>query len=122
MEAFFLRQTLAGYPVEAVVLESEYLQAAESPQAEPAPLRRPVAVAAEGQPQELRGVGILRPLSGGLLKLHRALSKNTTAAVADILAVSAALRFGLPFVPYPNQLDGPGTPLSASLLISNEIL
>jgi hypothetical protein len=42
-------------------------------------------------------------------------SKNTTAAAAGKLTVL------LSRLPYANHL-GPGTPLSASLLISNEIL
>ncbi len=46
---------------------------------------------------------------------HQKRSRNTTAAAAGKLAVL------LPLLPYANY-RGPGTPLSASLLISNEIL
>ena len=119
---FFLPQTPVECPAEAAALESEYPRAAESPQAGQAPLPRPAAVGAEALQPELRAVGTPRLLSGELLKLRRAPSKNTSAAVADKLAVWAVPAFSLACLPYPNHCGGPGTPLSDSLFISNEIL
>jgi len=80
--AFFLRQT----PVESLAgeeaLEWEYLQAAESPQAAPAPLP-PLAAAEAASPlEELRGAETPQRQSGGLLTQLQVPSRNTTAAVA----------------------------------------
>ena len=119
---FFLPQTPVESPAEEEARELEYLRAVESPQEGPGRLRLPVVVAAEGPPRALHAVEKPQLLPGGSLKLHPAPSRNTNAAVAGILAVAVALAFGFRFVPYLNQLGGPGTPLSASLLISNEIL
>ena len=119
---FFLPQIPVEHPEEEAVLESEYLQAAESTQAGPAPLRRPAAVEAEDQRQALRAAAKQQPPSGGLLKQYQALSKNTIAVAAGKLAVSVALAFVSPVLAYSDQLGGPGTPFNASLLISNEIL
>jgi hypothetical protein len=119
---FFLPQIPVESPEEEEALEPEYLRAAESPQAEPEPLRRPVVAAAEVLPPELRAAGTRRPLSSGWPKQHRAPSKNTNAAVAGKLAVWVVLTFVSWFLPYPNYDGGPGTPLSDSLFISNEIL
>jgi hypothetical protein len=119
---FFLLQTPVERPEEEEALQAGYPLVAESTQAAPAPLPLPAGAEAEAPRLELRAVEKPQLLPSGSLKLHRAPSRNTTAAVADILAVSVALRFGLPFVPYPGYCGDPGTPLSASLLISNEIL
>jgi len=121
--AFFLRQTRVGRPEEEEALESEYLQAAESTQAERARRRRRSGAAVEVPPPALRAVEKPQPLPNELLKLHRPPSKNTNAAVAGKLAVLVARAFFLsPSLPYASYDGGPGTPLSASLLISNEIL
>jgi len=120
--AFFLQQTPVERPAEAAARESEYLRVEELLQAEQARLPRPVAVEAEGPRPALRAAEKLQPQSDGSLKQHRALSRNTIAAAAGKLAVSVALAFVSPFLAYSDQLGGPGTPLSASLLISNEIL
>jgi hypothetical protein len=119
---FFLRQTPVERPAEAAAQESEYLRVEELLQAGQARLPRPVAVEAEGPRPALRAAAKLQPQSDGSLKQHRPLSRNTIAAAADKLAVSVALAFVSPFLAYSDQLGGPGTPLSASLLISNEIL
>jgi hypothetical protein len=119
---FSLLRTRVEHPEAEEALESEYLPAAESPQAEPARRRQPWVVEVEGPLQVLRAVETLRLLSGGLLKLRRRQSKNTNAAVAGKLAVSVALVFLLPPLAYASYGGGPGTPLRASLLISNEIL
>jgi len=113
--AFFLLQTRVQRQEEVVVLQAGRLLVAEWTQAEPARRRQPSAVEVEGPLEVLRAVEIPRPLSGGLPELLRAPSKNTNAAVAGKLAVSV-------FLPYANYDGGPGTPFSASLLISNEIL
>jgi hypothetical protein len=103
-------------------LEWGYPQAAESPLAEQGPLPLPAAVEAEGPQPQLRAAEKPQPLSGGLLKQRQQPSRNTIAVAAGKLAASVALAFVSPFLPYSDQLGGPGTPLSASLLISNEIL
>jgi hypothetical protein len=119
---FFLPQTPVECPGEEAAQESEYLRAAELPQAGQAPLPLPEAVEAEAPPPALRAVEKPQPLSGGSLTQHQAPSRNTIAAVAGKLAVWVAPAFVSPFLPYPDQLGGPGTPFSDSLLISNEIL
>ena len=119
---FFLPQTPVGRQAEEEVLQAGYLLVAESTQAAPAPLPLLAGVEAEGPRLALRAVGKLQLLPNGLLKLHRERSRNTIAAAADKLAASVSLAFVSPFLPYSDQLGGPGTPLSASLLISNEIL
>ena len=119
---FFLRQTPVERPAEEEVQELEYLRAAESPQAEPASLRRPSGVEAEDPRPALHAAEKLQSQSGGSLKQHQAPSRNTIAAEADKLAVSVALALVLPLLAYSNQPCGPGTPFNASLLISNEIL
>jgi hypothetical protein len=97
---FFLLQTRVERPEEEEALEWEYLQAAESPQAEPGRRRRPSGVGVEAPPPALHAVETLRLLSRGVLKLLRVRSKNTNAAVAGKLAVSVALAFVSPFLPY----------------------
>ena len=119
---FFLPQTPVERPAEAAARESEYLRVEELLQAEQARLPQPAVAAAEGPRPALRVAAKLQPPSGGSLKQHRAPSRNTIEAAADKLAVSVALAFVSPFLAYSDQLGGPGTPLSASLLISNEIL
>ena len=115
MAAFFLPRTRVERLEAAGAPESEYLQAAESTQAERG-LRRPQSgVAVEVRLPGLRAVEKPQPLPNESLKLHRAPSKNTNGAVAGKLEVLA-------FLPYASYDGGPGTPLSASLLISNEIL
>ena len=115
MAVFVLLQTPVEHPEEEEAPESEYLRAAESTQAVQGRRRRPLGVGVEVLPQALRAVGKPQPLPNELLKLHQVPSKNTNAAVAGKLAV-------LEFLPYASYDGGPGTPLSASLLISNEIL
>ena len=122
MAVFFLPQTPAERPGEEAALQAGHLLVAESTRAAPGRLRLLVVVEAEGPQLELRVVEKPQPLPSESLKQHQAPSKNTIAEVAGKLAVSVALPFVSPFLPYPNQLGGPGTPLSASLLISNEIL
>lgn len=112
---FFLPQTRVEHPEAAAALESEYLQAAESTQAEPERRRLRSGVEVEVPLQVLRAFERPQPLPGGWLRLHRPPSKNTNAAVAGKLEVLA-------FLPYASYDGGPGTPFSASLLISNEIL
>ena len=112
---FFLPQTRVEHPEEEEALESEYLQAAESTQEEPKRRRLRSGVGVEVLLEALRAVEKPQPLPNDLPKPHRPLSKNTNAAVAGKLEVWA-------FLPYASYDGGPGTPLSASLLISNEIL
>jgi hypothetical protein len=119
---FFLRQTPVEHPAEEEVQELEYLRAAESPQAGPASLRRPSALEAEDPRPALHAAEKPQPQSGVLLEQHQAPSRNTIAAEADKLAVWVAPPFVSLFLPYVDQLGGPGTPFNASLLISNEIL
>ena len=118
---FFLPQTLVECPAEAAALESEYLRAAELPQAGLAPLLQPAAVAAVALQPELRAVETPRPLSDGSLKQHPTQSRNTTAAVAGKSTFWSVFALLLLFLPYQNH-RAPGTPLSDSLLISKEIL
>jgi len=81
---FFLQQILVESPAEAEAREWECLQAAESLQAEPAPLP-PLAVAeAVNPPQELRAAEIPQQLSRGLLMQRQVPSRNTMLAVAGI--------------------------------------
>jgi hypothetical protein len=122
VEVFFLRQTPAERQVEEEVRELEYLRAAESPPAEPVSLRRPSAVEAEDPRPALHAAEKPQSQSGVLLEQHQVPSRNTIAAEADKLAVLVALTLVSPFLAYSDQLDGPGTPFNASLLISNEIL
>jgi hypothetical protein len=120
---FFLPQTRVGCPAEAAARESEYPRAAELPQAGQAPLPQPAAVAAVALQPELRAVETPRPLSDGSPKPHPTQSRNTTAAVAGKSTFWPVLALLLLFLPYPSYGGGaPGTPLSDSLLISNEIL
>jgi len=80
---FFLRQTPVEPPAEEAALESECLRAAESPQAELAPLPPPAAVEAEAPWLALRAVEKPQPLPSGSLKQLQVPSRNTIAAVAD---------------------------------------
>ena len=114
---FFLQQIPVEFPVEEEALEWECPQAAESLQAEPAPLP-PLAVAeAVSRPEELRAAEIPQQLSGGSLTRLQVPSRNTMPGVAGKSAVSAFLAV----LPYQNDFD-PGTALRDSLLISKEIL
>ena len=122
MAVFFLRQTPVESPAEEEALEWGCLQGAESPRAGRAPLRPPAVVEAEVRPVPLRAVEKPQPLLSGSLKHRQVPSKNTIAEVADKLTVWVALPFVSPLQPYLDQLRGPGTPLSDSLLISKEIL
>ena len=79
---FFLPQTPVEPPAEEEALEWEYLQAAESPQAVPAPLPPLVAAEAVSPLEELRGAETPQQLSDGLLTQLQVPSRNTTAAVA----------------------------------------
>ena len=115
MAVFFLRQTRVEHQGEEEALESEYLRAEASTRAAPGRRRPQLAVEVEVLLRALHAVEKPQPLPSVLLKLHRVPSKNTNAAVAGKLEVLA-------FLPYANYDGGPGTPLSASLLISNEIL
>ena len=120
---FSLPQTLVERPEAAAALESEYLQAAESTQAEQGRRLRRSGVEVEVLQQGLHAFEKPQPPPSVLLKLHREPSKKTKAPVADKLAALVALALLLPFPPYASyDGGGPGTPLSASLLISNEIL
>jgi hypothetical protein len=120
--AFFPPQTPAGRPAEEEVLQAGYLLAAESTQAEPGQRRLRSGAGVEVPPPPLRVAETGQPPSGGSPELLRVPSKKTNAVVAGKLAVSVALAFLSPFLPYANYDGGPGTPLSASLLISKEIL
>jgi len=80
---FSLQQILVESPEEEEALESGCLRAAESPQAELAPLPPPAAVEAEAPRLALRAVEKPQPLPSGSLKQHQAPSRNTIAAVAD---------------------------------------
>lgn len=115
MAVFFLQQTRVEHPEEEEALESEYPRAAESTQAEPARRRPRSGVEVEVPRRALRVVEKPQPQPNVLLKLHQGQSKSTNAAVAGKLEVLARL-------PYASYDGGPGTPFSASLLISNEIL
>ncbi len=80
----FLQQILVESPAEAEAPEWECLQAAESLQAELAPLP-PLAVAeAANPPEELRAAEIPQQLSRGLLMQRQVPSRNTMPAVAGI--------------------------------------
>ena len=116
MAAFFLPQIPVEHPEEEEALESEYLRAAELTQAERGPRRLQSGVEVEVRLQALRVAERPQPLPSVWLRLRRPPSKNTNAAVAGKLEVLAFL------LPYASYDGGPGTPLSASLLISNEIL
>jgi hypothetical protein len=79
---FFLRQTLVEPPAEEEALEWEYLQAAELPQAGPAPLP-PLEVAEAVNPrEELRGAETPQQQSGESLTQLQVPSRNTIAGVA----------------------------------------
>jgi len=119
---FFLQQTPAERQAAVEALEWGYPLVGASTLAGPAPLPRPAAVEAEDPRPALRAAAKLQLRSGGLLKQHRAPSRNTIAAAAGKLAVSVALAFASSFLAYSDQLAGPGTPFNASLLISKEIL
>jgi len=81
---FFLQQIPAESPGEEEVPEWECLQAAESIQAELAPLP-PLAVAGVvSQLEELRGAEKPRQPSRGLLMQLQVRSRNTIAEVAGI--------------------------------------
>ena len=81
---FFLQQTPVESPAEEEAPEWECLQAAESLQAEPAPLP-PLAAAGEvDPPEELRAAEIRQQLSRGLLMQRQVPSRNTMPAVAGI--------------------------------------
>lgn len=118
MAVFFLPQTPVEPLGEEEAPESECPQAGASPQAGPASLLPPAGAEAEVPRRGLRAVEKPQPQSGRSLKQRQAPSRNTIGAVAGKLA----LRFVSRLLPYGNQLDGPGTPFSDSLLISNEIL
>jgi hypothetical protein len=79
---FFLPQTRVECPEEEEALEWEYLQVAESPQAEPAPLPPLAAVEAEAPQRGLRAVEKPQQLPSGSLKHFQVPSRNTIAAVA----------------------------------------
>ena len=79
---FFLQQIPAESPAEEVAREWECLQAAESIQAEPAPLPPLAAAGAVSLLEELRGAETPQQLSGGLLTQLQVPSRNTIAAVA----------------------------------------
>ena len=79
---FFLQQIPVESPAEEEALEWEYLQAAESPQAVPAPLPPLAAAEAVSPPEELRGAEIPQQQSGGLLTQLQVPSRNTIAGVA----------------------------------------
>jgi len=79
---FFLRQTPVESPAEEEALEWEYLQAAESPQAAPAPLPPLAAAEAVSPLEELRGAETPQQQSGGLLTQLQVPSRNTIVGVA----------------------------------------
>ena len=79
---FFLRQTPVEPPAEEEALEWEYLQAAASPQAGPAPLPPLAAAEAVSPLEELRGAETPQQQSGGLLTQLQVPSRNTIAGVA----------------------------------------
>jgi hypothetical protein len=79
---FFLRQIPVESPVAAEAPEWEYLPAAESLQAELAPLPLLAVAEAVNPPEELRGAETPQQLSGGLLTQLQPRSRNTIAGVA----------------------------------------
>ena len=79
---FFLRQTPVESPAEEEALESEYLQAAESPQAAPAPLPPLAAAEAVSPLEQLRGAETRQQQSRGVLTQLQVPSRNTIAGVA----------------------------------------
>jgi hypothetical protein len=79
---FFPRQTPVEYPAEEEALESEYLRAAELPQAGQAPLPPPAAAEAANPPEQLRGAETPQQQSGGLLTQLQVPSRNTIVGVA----------------------------------------
>ena len=82
MAVFFLQQIPVECLAEAEALELEYLQAAESPQAGPAPLPPLAAAAAVSPPEALRDAETPQQQSGGLLTQFQVPSRNTIAGVA----------------------------------------
>ena len=84
MAVFFLQQIPVESPAVEEALEWECLQAAESIQAELAPLL-PLAVAEAVSPlEELRGAEILQQQSRGVLTRLQVPSRNTMPGVAGI--------------------------------------
>jgi hypothetical protein len=81
---FFLQRTPVESPAEEEAPEWECLQAAESLQAEPAPLSPLAVPEAVSPPEELRGAEKPQQRSRGFLTQPQVLSKNTTAVVAGI--------------------------------------
>jgi len=81
---FFLQQILVESPAEEEAREWECLQAAESLQAEPAPLL-PLAAAGEvNPPEELRDAEKPQQQSRGFLAQPQVPSRNTMAGAAGI--------------------------------------
>ena len=82
MGVSFLQQIPVEFPAEEEAPEWECLQAAESLQAEPAPLP-PLAVAEAVSPlEELRGAEILQQQSSEVLTRLQVPSRNTMAGAA----------------------------------------
>jgi hypothetical protein len=79
---FFLQQIPVECLEEEEALELEYLQAAESTQAGPAPLPPLAAAAAASPAEELRGAEKLQPPPSGSLTQLQVPSRNTIAGVA----------------------------------------
>ena len=79
---FFLQQIPVESPAEEEALEWECLQAAESIQAELAPLPPLAAAEAVSPPEELRGAEKPQPQSSGFLTQLQVPSRNTIAGVA----------------------------------------
>ena len=79
---FFLQQIPVESPAEEEALEWGYLQAAELPQAAPAPLPPLAAAEAVSLLEELRGAETPQQLSGGLLTQFQVPSRNTIVGVA----------------------------------------
>src|SRR4051812_21099693 len=90
---FFLRRTPVEFPAAEEALESGYLPAAESLQAERAPLPRLVVAEAVNPPEELRGAEKPQQRSRGFLTQLQVPSRNTKAAVAGISAGCLAFAF-----------------------------
>ena len=81
---FFLQQIPVESPAEEEALEWECLQAAESLQAEPAPLPPLAAAEAVNPREELRGAAIPQRRLRELLRQRQVPSRNTTVEVAGI--------------------------------------